>query len=95
MELTVDASADAEVEVDAEEGNPDPMDPNYSDVDKIMKRYENQDIKKELETKRMSLAEDPKGGIDSIAASNSKHNQVADDKYIRSIFDGYTTGDKD
>lgn len=60
-----------------------------------MKRYENQDIKKELDTNRMSLAQDPKGGIDSIAASNSKHNQYADDKYIKEIFDGFTTGDKD
>ena len=43
----------------------------------------------------MSLGQDPKGGIDSIAASNTKHNQFADDKYIKQIFDGYTTGDKD
>lgn len=43
----------------------------------------------------MSLGQDTKGGIDSIASSNSKHNQVADDKYIKQIFDGYTTGDKD
>jgi hypothetical protein len=95
MELTVDASADAEAEVDAEEGNPDPMDPGFGDVDKIMKRYENNDFKKELATKKMSLGQDTKGGIDSIAASNSKHNQNIDDKYIKEIFDGYTTGDKD
>jgi hypothetical protein len=66
-DVELDTEATVDVEVDAEETNPDPFDSNLADVDKIMKRYENQDIKKELATKKMSLGKDPKGGIDSIA----------------------------
>jgi hypothetical protein len=96
LELTIETTAevDALAEAETEESNPDPFDAGLADVDKIMKRYENQDLDKELNTKKMCLGQDTKGGIDSIAQSNSKHNQPSDDKYIREIFDGYATGDK-
>lgn len=55
VDALADAEADVQIEAETEEGNPDPWDPNLADVDKIMKRYENSDIKKELDSKKMCL----------------------------------------
>jgi len=47
----------------------DPFDPDYADVNKIIKRYKEQDAKEELYNNRMALGQDPHGGLDKIAAA--------------------------
>lgn len=54
------------------------MDPNLDDTEKIMKRYEENDIKKELNQKEFSVGNDLSGGIDKIAANSFKHNTEND-----------------
>jgi len=49
------------------------MDPHLADLDKVIKRYEDDDVAKELAEKKMVLADDPKGGIDKISASSYAH----------------------
>jgi hypothetical protein len=54
------------------------MDPNLDDTEKIMKRYEENDAKKELEQTAMAIGSDLSGGIDKIAANSFAHNKEAD-----------------
>jgi len=51
----------------------DPYDPNWSDVDKIIKRYKLADQEKELQAQKMTLGDDPMGGINTIAHASAMH----------------------
>lgn len=82
-ELTVDSSAEA-----------DPMDPHLADLDKVIKRYEDEDVAKELSQKHMALGSDPSGGIDKISASSYAHNTDEDNKELKQLFEGYSSADK-
>jgi hypothetical protein len=42
----------------------------------------------------MTLDGDPRGGIDNIYAASVKHNTPDDDKYLKDIFEEFTTGAK-
>jgi len=42
----------------------------------------------------MTLEGDPRGGIDNIYAASIKHSTPDDDKYLKDIFETYTTGAK-
>jgi len=53
-----------------------------------------QDAAKELADKRMALGDDPKGGIDLISAASARHGTDEDNKTIKRIFMGYSTGAK-
>lgn len=66
-ETTVKTDSQAETEYD-------PMDPNLTDLDNVIKRYDEEDAAKELAQKHMALGNDPKGGIDKISASSYAHN---------------------
>jgi len=59
------------------------MDPHLADLDKVIKRYEDDDVAKELSEKKMALGEDPKGGIDKLSASSYAHNTDEDNKELR------------
>jgi hypothetical protein len=59
------------------------MDPHLADLDNVIKRYEDDDVAKELSEKKMALGEDPKGGIDKISASSYAHNTDEDNKDLR------------
>lgn len=59
------------------------MDPHLADLDNVIKRYEDDDVLKELSEKKMALGEDPKGGIDKISASSYAHNTDEDNKDLR------------
>ena len=54
-----------------------------------MKRYEENDIKKELDQKSFSVGSDLSGGIDKIAANSFSHNTEADNTYLRKLVEGY------
>lgn len=71
-ELTADSSVEA-----------DPMDPHLADLDKVIKRYEDEDVAKELSQKHMALGNDPNGGIDKISASSYAHNTDEDNKELK------------
>lgn len=76
-----EAALDLDSEISKAIENPagsDPMDPNLDDTEKIMKRYEENDIKKELDQKAFSVGDDKSGGIDKIAANSFSHNTEAD-----------------
>jgi len=49
------------------------MDPHLADLDKVIKRYEDDDVSKELSEKKLALGDDPTGGIDKISASSYAH----------------------
>ena len=70
--LTADSSVEA-----------DPMDPHLADLDKVIKRYEDEDVAKELSQKHMALGNDPNGGIDKISASSYAHNTDEDNKELK------------
>jgi len=59
------------------------MDPNLDDTEKIMKRYEENDVKKELDQKALAVGSDISGGIDKIAANSFSHSSEADNTYLR------------
>jgi len=59
------------------------MDPHLADLDKVIKRYEDDDVAKELSEKKMALGDDPKGGIDKISASSYAHNTDDDNKELK------------
>lgn len=65
------------------------MDPNLDDTETIMKRYEENDIKKELDQKAFSVGSDLSGGIDKIAANSFAHNSEADNTQLRKLVEGY------
>jgi len=68
------------------------MDPNLADVDKVIKRYEDEDAAVELQTKALSLNGDPRGGVDLIAAASYGHNDDDGNKLIKKMFDSrYST----
>lgn len=67
----------------------DIMDPNLDDTEKIMKRYEENDIEKELDQKAFAIGSDVSGGIDKIAANSFSHNAEADNDYLRKLVEGY------
>jgi hypothetical protein len=85
-QITSGVESEAEATTEA-----DPMDPNYSDVDKIMKKYESEDADKELAAKHMALGSDPMGGIDYISAHSYAHNKDEDNKYLRTTFDTFSS----
>jgi len=74
--------------------NPDPFDSSLADVDRITKRYEEQDAKKELAQKAMTLDGDPRGGIDNIYAASIKHSTPDDDQFMKDVFETFFTGAK-
>lgn len=82
-ELTVDSTAEA-----------DPMDPHLADLDKVIKRYEEDDVAKELSEKHMALGDDPTGGIDKISASSYAHNSDEDNKDLKQLFENYSSADR-
>jgi hypothetical protein len=59
-----------------------------------MQRYAEQDAKKELAQKAMTLDGDPRGGIDNIYAASIKHSSPDDEHYLKEMFETYTTGAK-
>ena len=63
------------------------MDPHLADVDKVIKRYEDEDAAKELQTKNLCLGDDPRGGVDLISAASYAHNDDDGNKLINKIFD--------
>jgi len=89
--LVAEAALDLDSEINAAIESPgsDPMDPNLDDTEKIMKRYEENDIKKELDQKAFSLGNDLSGGIDKIAANSFSHNAESDNIYLRKLVEGY------
>ena len=89
--LVAEAALDLDSEINAAIESPgsDPMDPNLDDTEKIMKRYEENDIKKELDQKSFSVGSDLSGGIDKIAANSFSHNAEADNIYLRKLVEGY------
>ena len=70
------------------------MDPKLDDTEKIMLRYANKDAIKKAEQEKMRLGNDPRGGIDNIAASQVNHRKTQDDTKIRETFDSFSTGAK-
>ena len=70
-----------------ETGNPDPFDSGLADIDRITKRYEDQDAKKELAQKAMTLNGDPRGGIDNIYAASIRHSSPEDDHFMSDVFE--------
>jgi len=70
------------------------MDPHLADLDKVIKRYEDEDVAKELSQKHMALGNDPSGGIDKISASSYAHNTDEDNKELKQLFEGYSSADK-
>ena len=71
------------------------MDPSLEDVDKVMKKYEEEDAQKELAQRKMEGdSGDPKGGIDKISASSIAHEQDDDNKELRKIFENYSSLDR-
>lgn len=89
--LVAEAALDLDSEINAAIESPgsDPMDPNLDDTESIMKRYEENDIKKELDQKSLSVGSDLSGGIDKIAANSFSHNAEADNIYLRKLVEGY------
>jgi len=77
-----------------ETGNPDPFDSGLADIDRITKRYEDQDAKKELAQKAMTLNGDPRGGIDNIYAASIRHSSLEDDHFMSDVFETFYTGAK-
>jgi hypothetical protein len=72
----------------------DPWDPNYKDVDDIMKRFADEDKEKALAQEEMAIGDDPRGGIDKIALASLKHNKDEDTKFIKTTVDTFLTGNK-
>jgi len=72
----------------------DPWDPNYKDVDDIMKRFADEDKEKALAQQDMAIGDDPRGGIDKIAVASLKHIKDEDTKFIKEVVEGYLTGGK-
>jgi len=70
------------------------MDPNLADLDNVIKRYEAEDVTKELAEKHMALGDDPRGGIDKISASSYAHNTDEDNKELKQLFENYSSADK-
>ena len=87
-ESKVQLSDESLIEVEAEA---DPYDPDLADVRKIMDRYAKKDHEKELYTKEHG---NDTFGLDKISAASAAHGGDDDNKRIREIFDGYTTGAK-
>lgn len=89
--LVAEATLDLDSEISAAIESPgsDPMDPNLDDTETIMKRYEENDIKKELDQKAFSVGSDLSGGIDKIAANSFAHNSEADNTQLRKLVEGY------
>jgi hypothetical protein len=77
-----------------ETGNPDPFDSGLADIDRITKRYEEEDAKKDLARKAMTLNGDPRGGIDNIYAASIRHSTPDDDRFMSEVFETYYTGAK-
>ena len=67
------------IQLDMTIQNPDPFDSNLANIDKITKRYEDEDARKELAQKAMTLDGDPRGGIDNIYAASIRHSSPDDD----------------
>jgi len=84
-EATTDLGLDASAETEA-----DPFDPNYSDVDKIIKRYDSEDASKELQENKITV-EGSSDGIDKISASSIAHASDEDTRVLTSIFESYST----
>lgn len=59
------------------------MDPHLADLDKVIKRYEDDDVSKELSEKKLALGDDPTGGIDKISASSYAHQTDDDNKELK------------
>lgn len=94
-EATLDLGAESGTEALAElSTEADPMDPHLADLDKVIKRYEEDDVAKELSEKHMALGEDPNGGIDKISASSYAHNTDEDNKDLKQLFEGYSSADR-
>jgi len=72
----------------------DPYDPNYKDVDDIMKRFADEDKEKAQLQEDMTVGDDPRGGIDKIATASLKHNKDEDTKFIKTTVETFTTGNK-
>jgi len=82
--LAAEAGAEALTELTADSSvEADPMDPHLADLDKVIKRYEDEDVAKELSQKHMALGNDPSGGIDKISASSYAHNTDEDNKELK------------
>lgn len=97
VEAGAEALAEVSLQVEAEAGTDaafDPMDPHLTDLDKIMKTYEDEDASKELAQKTMALGDDPKGGIDKISAGSYAHNKDDDNKDLKTLFESYSSAAK-
>ena len=68
------------------------MDPTLDDTERIMKRYEENDAKKELAQTAMTIGTDLSGGIDKIAANSFSHNKESDNIELRNLVEGYLIG---
>ena len=89
-----DLALDLDMDLESEYGpvSSEPYDPNLADVDRIIKRKEEEDVTRELETKNMVLPGDPRGGLDKISAALASHNSESDNDRLMSIVQSYTTG---
>lgn len=59
-----------------------------------MDYYKEKDARDELNKKEFQLPGDPSGGINTISVASIKHSKDEDNKYLKDLLDGYSTGAK-